>query len=726
MVKITFVHPGTQPPVFVAGSFTTPPWEPQEMQYTQLQSDAAQGPTEYRFHKDVDIPVGEWQYKFRIGHGDWWALDEATETATDVAGNKNNLLRVEKSDSETGQKESDKALLSANTQHVPELVVEKVSNEPAYGDDLGPDATFTQRLAHERRAMDAEPDKVIISPKAEANQKASWLEDTSSRNVSATPIPQVAATAAEVADVAAMLDKTPEPGSSRLSSTKPERLSSTPIAEVAATAAEVADIAALLDKTPVTSRPASAIPGRLSSTPIPEVAATAAEVADVAATLDRTPSSATPRPAGARPERLSSTPIAQVAATAAEVADVAARLDRTPEPGASKQTSKTLIEQAAARAAALANAPVKPEKSGQGPPELSRMDRQRLSLAPVPDSVELVNAAAETTRAKEKDEKESAAANPTNGFPTNMESSGPEDSGTNSPRVEHAPLFAHECLSPLDSKDSKQYIESKLGVGLNEETIEDEDFDDPMLENFPTERAGILRRIRTLSTNLNEDHTLPEGFPISPVHVSDHHRDDHLTPVTPQKEDHLSLLTPLTPQREDSLLPHKDEQASRVPASSASNERSSPLLSIPEEQDAPPLALPEAANTVKGNHSDCDGLAGEATNETISNRKQDPDSHKADGPVSEQPPPSRAQRAETDGTDENSGPDAPSASSEPTLRQRKATSGSESSSSPNGAGPVYVPPNNKHLNIFQAVWRTVFVGWFGGFITRLCRGNRRA
>lgn len=47
---------------------------------------------QYRFYKDVDVPEGRWQYKFRIGHGDWWVLDEQAETDTDDAGNVNNVF----------------------------------------------------------------------------------------------------------------------------------------------------------------------------------------------------------------------------------------------------------------------------------------------------------------------------------------------------------------------------------------------------------------------------------------------------------------------------------------------------------------------------------------------------------------------------------------------------------------------------------------------------------
>lgn len=47
---------------------------------------------------------------------------------------------------------------------IPLVVVEKVDDEPAHGDDFGKNATSGQKLAHELRSADASPDQLIISP----------------------------------------------------------------------------------------------------------------------------------------------------------------------------------------------------------------------------------------------------------------------------------------------------------------------------------------------------------------------------------------------------------------------------------------------------------------------------------------------------------------------------------------------------------------------------------
>lgn len=72
-VTVTYAHLGAQPPIYLAGSFSEPTWHPEEMQYTK------DGDTEYKFQKEVMVEEGtEYQYKFRIGIGDWWALNETS------------------------------------------------------------------------------------------------------------------------------------------------------------------------------------------------------------------------------------------------------------------------------------------------------------------------------------------------------------------------------------------------------------------------------------------------------------------------------------------------------------------------------------------------------------------------------------------------------------------------------------------------------------------------
>jgi hypothetical protein len=74
-VTVKYSKPGTQPPLFLAGSFSDPAWHPQEMQYTTNEAG------EHDFYKEVQAEEGNvYQYKFRVGEGDWWMLNEDSPT----------------------------------------------------------------------------------------------------------------------------------------------------------------------------------------------------------------------------------------------------------------------------------------------------------------------------------------------------------------------------------------------------------------------------------------------------------------------------------------------------------------------------------------------------------------------------------------------------------------------------------------------------------------------
>jgi hypothetical protein len=74
-IAITYHKPGTEPPLFVAGSFSA--WEPQEMDCTTDEDG------KHVFVKTVRVPPGtQIQYKFRVGQGDWWVLNDEAPTGT--------------------------------------------------------------------------------------------------------------------------------------------------------------------------------------------------------------------------------------------------------------------------------------------------------------------------------------------------------------------------------------------------------------------------------------------------------------------------------------------------------------------------------------------------------------------------------------------------------------------------------------------------------------------
>ncbi|EMC99062.1 hypothetical protein BAUCODRAFT_389627 [Baudoinia panamericana UAMH 10762] len=87
-VTVEYASPGLQPPVYVFTSLSDPQWSEVEME--QEKKDDG----EYRFSQTFAAEEGEYQYKFRLGPGDWWALDDTKPSVDDGMGNKNNLLTV--------------------------------------------------------------------------------------------------------------------------------------------------------------------------------------------------------------------------------------------------------------------------------------------------------------------------------------------------------------------------------------------------------------------------------------------------------------------------------------------------------------------------------------------------------------------------------------------------------------------------------------------------------
>lgn len=76
-VPVTITHRvrDIQPPLFVAGTFSDPQWTPHEMDF-KTGSDG-----EHIFTKDFEVePGSKLQYKFRVGHGNWWQLNDDAPT----------------------------------------------------------------------------------------------------------------------------------------------------------------------------------------------------------------------------------------------------------------------------------------------------------------------------------------------------------------------------------------------------------------------------------------------------------------------------------------------------------------------------------------------------------------------------------------------------------------------------------------------------------------------
>ncbi|KAK1751718.1 hypothetical protein QBC47DRAFT_74523 [Echria macrotheca] len=203
---ITYTKPGTQPPIFVAGTFSDPAWEPYEMEYEKGEDG------EYTFKKEVfGEPGSKIQYKFRVGSGDWWVLHDDVPTVKDSNGNVNHELELPEvpSDGHDGQADGD------------------VSD-----DQVSPKTVTPSGRAFPPGEIAQAPFKSLLASRSGAST------------------PAFARIAAEVADSAALLNQekpeTPIPDE-LAGQIGYRRLTATPIIEVANTAAEVADTAKDLD-----------------------------------------------------------------------------------------------------------------------------------------------------------------------------------------------------------------------------------------------------------------------------------------------------------------------------------------------------------------------------------------------------------------------------------------------------------------------------------------------
>ncbi|RDL34423.1 uncharacterized protein BP5553_07551 [Venustampulla echinocandica] len=203
MVTIKFAKPDVQPPVYVAGSFSDPAWLPQEMEYT------IKGDGQREYVKDIPAEEGkEYQYKFRLGPGDWWILDEASPTVTDDIGNRNNLLSVPVRQQDTTRSVAIE-MPSSRIREVKELG-ESVPGKIGGLVDLQPragrqDNDDIQQWTTRRELVDVVAAAVLLDDAQHTPPMSDGdVGEIGGRRMSDTPISQAERIAAEAAEVAAL------------------------------------------------------------------------------------------------------------------------------------------------------------------------------------------------------------------------------------------------------------------------------------------------------------------------------------------------------------------------------------------------------------------------------------------------------------------------------------------------------------------------------------------
>lgn len=68
-IRVSFKSRGLRAPVYIVTSLSEPQWQPIELHSHVLDDN------ELEFWRLFDVEEGEYQYKFRLGPGDWWACD---------------------------------------------------------------------------------------------------------------------------------------------------------------------------------------------------------------------------------------------------------------------------------------------------------------------------------------------------------------------------------------------------------------------------------------------------------------------------------------------------------------------------------------------------------------------------------------------------------------------------------------------------------------------------
>ncbi|KAL2440872.1 hypothetical protein ABEF95_007857 [Exophiala dermatitidis] len=185
---ITFNKPGVQAPVYVAGNFTN--WAPIEMKHEPVEKD---GVIENHFSYTVDLEPGEFQYKFRLGPGDWWVLDESTPTANDGAGNINNVLTVKPEEAKVsapevpaGRKPEQTQTVSSSAEDTQNSIPAEEANDAAPVVETEPEDTPVQAQARtQTQEVGREPE-----PESESQAEPAPTPATAPA-AAAAPVPEV-------------------------------------------------------------------------------------------------------------------------------------------------------------------------------------------------------------------------------------------------------------------------------------------------------------------------------------------------------------------------------------------------------------------------------------------------------------------------------------------------------------------------------------------------------
>jgi hypothetical protein len=340
-------------------------------------------------------------------------------------------------------------------------------------------------------------------------------------------------------------------------------------------------------------------------------------------------------------------------------------------------------------------------------------------------------------------------------------------SGAATPPEDKVPLFAHECIKPppegFESPIQPRPEPVKSKPSIEEAAI---DYDDPLLEEFPSERHAILERVRTSQTRLAEDQTTFDAIPPSPVIGANYHTErmelpspsSNIVALSQERSPSLDSIPEageegyreevLPPLPEGTCLtlnngePHLSQGSSEdeeLPVQKAERKPSIDVQEVPET--ATSLEPESAQTTTNSDKPKLDGSYMEpepAKMPATPNSKQLGDQEEQvkeivtpeEGPHITVQPATPGSSLKTTATDPFNKPiDTAKATAIEEENDRSQLT-SRKLAAPSPERPLTptsmrsAGKDAKSRNFLKAFWRVVFVEWIGGFIMRLCGGDR--
>jgi len=353
--------------------------------------------------------------------------------------------------------------------------------------------------------------------------------------------------------------------------------------------------------------------------------------------------------------------------------------------------------------------------------------------------------------------------------PYQFDFDGPMTPGMETPPEEKVPLFAHECIqmppggfeSPIEPRPTP--APSKLST--QEPAI---DFDDPTLEQFPSDPQAIMEQIRTSRSRLAEDQTSFEGVPPSPV----------VAPRSPnqlisQQSERMELPSPSPrimavsqrspsldsiPEANDDEEGYRKEVLSTLPEGttltlsngephineadsddSSKNVARKQSVGVQEVAESPVALAPQTSN-LDGTYMEPEPVKLPVTPFVHDNSKQLGESESIKkvvlpdrGPqITVQPATPGSTLGKTTSIDpfHKTADTAKTTAIEtengrPQMKSRKSTAPSPERPLTPTSLRSRNKENVKSRNFLKAFWRVVFVEWIGGFIMKLCGGDRQ-